>query len=247
MLIDWFTVTAQAINFLILVYFLKRFLYQPIINAIDAREQQLAKTLADAENSKTQAAIERETFERNNELFAQQRNALLIKASQEAEIEKQRLIELARLEADKVLVQRQQSLMQQHLVLNETIKQRIQSEVLATTKKLLSDLANSNLEAQIIEVFLQRLQQLSPQQLQQLNSKGELLICSAFALSAQQQQLISQTLKQLIAGIDEVQFIINPLLITGIELSINGQKLAWSINDYLSGLDISIAQLTGVQ
>jgi F-type H+-transporting ATPase subunit b len=247
MLIDWFTVTAQAINFLILVYFLKRFLYQPIINAIDAREQQLAKTLADAENSKTQAAIERETFERNNELFAQQRNALLIKASQEAEIEKQRLIELARLEADKVLVQRQQSLMQQHLVLNETIKQRIQSEVLATTKKLLSDLANSNLEAQIIEVFLQRLQQLSPQQLQQLNSKGELLICSAFALSAQQQQLISQTLKQLIAGIDEVQFIINPLLITGIELSINGQKLAWSINDYLSGLDTSIAQLTGVQ
>jgi F-type H+-transporting ATPase subunit b len=247
MLIDWFTVTAQAINFLILVYFLKRFLYQPIINAIDAREQQLAKTLADAENSKTQAAIERETFERNNELFAQQRNALLIKASQEAEIEKQRLIELARLEADKVLVQRQQSLMQQHLVLNETIKQRIQSEVLATTKKLLSDLANSNLEAQIIEVFLQRLQQLSPQQLQQLNSKGELLICSAFALSTQQQQLISQTLSQLIAGIDEVQFIINPLLITGIELSINGQKLAWSINDYLSGLDTSIAQLTGVQ
>ena len=34
MLIDWFTVAAQVVNFLILVWLLKRFLYQPILNAI---------------------------------------------------------------------------------------------------------------------------------------------------------------------------------------------------------------------
>jgi large-conductance mechanosensitive channel len=38
-LIDWFTVVAQVINFLILVWLLKHFLYQPILDAIDAREK----------------------------------------------------------------------------------------------------------------------------------------------------------------------------------------------------------------
>ena len=42
MLIDWFTVIAQMLNFLILVWLLKRFLYQPILDAIDAREKGIA-------------------------------------------------------------------------------------------------------------------------------------------------------------------------------------------------------------
>jgi F-type H+-transporting ATPase subunit b len=49
MLIDWFTVGAQVLNFLILVWLLKRFLYKPILHAIDAREQRIAKELADAD------------------------------------------------------------------------------------------------------------------------------------------------------------------------------------------------------
>ena len=42
MLIDWFTVGAQVLNFLILVWLLKHFLYKPILNAIDAREKRIA-------------------------------------------------------------------------------------------------------------------------------------------------------------------------------------------------------------
>src|ERR1035441_6695689 len=39
MLIDWFTVGAQALNFLVLVWLMKRFLYKPILDAIDEREK----------------------------------------------------------------------------------------------------------------------------------------------------------------------------------------------------------------
>jgi F-type H+-transporting ATPase subunit b len=52
MLIDWFTVGAQVVNFLILVWLLKRFLYKPILHAIDEREQRIAKELADADTRK---------------------------------------------------------------------------------------------------------------------------------------------------------------------------------------------------
>ena len=42
MQIDWFTTGAQIINFLILIWLLKKFLYRPVINAMEAREQNLA-------------------------------------------------------------------------------------------------------------------------------------------------------------------------------------------------------------
>ena len=55
MLIDWFTVGAQTLNFLILVWLMKRFLYKPILNAIDAREKRIATQLSDADTKTAEA------------------------------------------------------------------------------------------------------------------------------------------------------------------------------------------------
>src|ERR1700728_1559372 len=100
MLIDWFTVGAQALNFIILVWLLKRFLYQPILNAIDAREQRISAQLADAQANKAEASAERAEFQRKNEALEQQRATLLSRASDEANAERQRLIGEARAAAD---------------------------------------------------------------------------------------------------------------------------------------------------
>ena len=84
MLIDWFTVGAQALNFLILVWLLRRFLYKPILHAIDAREKRIATELADADAKKAEAQRERDEFQHKNEEFDQQRAALLRQATDEA-------------------------------------------------------------------------------------------------------------------------------------------------------------------
>ena len=67
MLIDWFTVGAQALNFIVLVWLMKRFLYKPILDAIDAREARIAAALADAAASKAEAAKDRTEFQRKSE------------------------------------------------------------------------------------------------------------------------------------------------------------------------------------
>ena len=69
MLIDWFTVCAQTLNFLILVWLMRQFLYKPILRAIDAREKKIAKELADADAQKAEAHKERDEFQRKNEEF----------------------------------------------------------------------------------------------------------------------------------------------------------------------------------
>src|SRR5271169_6389217 len=110
MLIDWFTVGAQALNFIILVWLMKRFLYQPILHAIDAREKRIATELADADAKKAEAQKERDEFQRKNEEFDQQRAALLSKATDEAKAEHRRLLDEARKAADAASSQRQETL-----------------------------------------------------------------------------------------------------------------------------------------
>ena len=92
MLIDWFTVGAQALNFLVLVWVLKHFLYKPILDAIAAREKGIAAKLADADAKTKEAQKQRDDFEGKNKAFDEQRAALLSKATDEAKTEHDRLI-----------------------------------------------------------------------------------------------------------------------------------------------------------
>ena len=105
MLIDWFTVAAQALNFLILVWLMKRFLYKPILNAIDEREKRIAAELANADAKKAEAQKEHDEFQHKNTEFDQQRAALLSKATGEAQAERQRLLDEARKAADALSVE----------------------------------------------------------------------------------------------------------------------------------------------
>ena len=157
MLIDWFTVGAQALNFLILVWLLKRFLYKPILDAIDAREKRIAAELADADAKKAEAQKERDEFQHKNEEFDQQRAALLSKATDEAKAERQRLLDEARKAADALSAKRQEALRSDAQNLNQAIRRRTQQEVFAIARKALTDLATTSLEERMGEVFTRRL------------------------------------------------------------------------------------------
>ncbi len=161
MLIDWFTVGAQALNFLILVWLMKRFLYKPILHAIDAREKRIAAELADADAKKAEAQKERDEFQHKNEEFDQQRAALLSQATDEAQAERERLLDEARKAADALRAKRQEALKREHQTLNDEITRRTREEVFAIARKTLSDLAGTSLEERMSKVFTRRLQELN--------------------------------------------------------------------------------------
>ena len=160
MLIDWFTVGAQVVNFLILVWLLKRFLYRPILNAIDLREKRIAAELADAAAKQTGAQKERDEFQHKNEDFDRQRAALLRQATDEANAERQRLLDDAREAAADLSTKRQETLRNDAHNLNQAISRRTQQEVFAIARKALMDLATTSLEERLAEVFIRRLQEM---------------------------------------------------------------------------------------
>ena len=160
MIIDWFTVGAQALNFLILVWLMKRFLYKPILHAIDEREKRIATELADADAKKAEAQKERDEFQHKNEEFEQQRAALLSKAADEAKAERQRLLDEARKESDALRARWQEALRNEQLSLSAELTRRTQEEVFAITRKTLADLATTSLEERLSEVFIRRLREM---------------------------------------------------------------------------------------
>ena len=66
---------------------------------------------------------------------------------------------------------------------------------------------------------------------------------SAFDLPAEQRAAIQNALNETFSAEVHVRFETAPDLISGIELTTNGQKVAWSIADYLASLEKGIGEL----
>ena len=248
MLIDWFTVVAQVINFLILVWLLKHFLYQPILDAIDARETRIAAELADADAKKAEATQERDTFQHKNDEFDRQRAALLSQATDEAKAERQRLMDEARQVAEALSAKRMETLRKDAHNLNQAISRRTQEEVFAIARKALTDLASTSLEERLGEVFTRRLRELDAQAKDDLASalstaSAPVPVRSAFELPTEQRAAIQQALNETFSAEIQVRFETAPDVISGIELTTNGKKVAWSIADYLASLEKSVGEL----
>jgi F-type H+-transporting ATPase subunit b len=248
MLIDWFTVCAQALNFLILVWLMKHFLYKPVLAAIDAREKLIAGELADAAAKKADAQKDRDEFAHKNQEFDQQRAALLSKATDEAKAERQRVLDEAAKAADALSSKRQESLLTDAHNLNQAISLRTQQEVFAIARKTLSDLAGVTLEARMSELFISRFREISGNAKDSLGqalktASSPAIIRSTFSLADDQRASIQKAINETFSADIRLRFDIAPDLVSGIELSANGEKVAWSIEEYLSSLEKGVESL----
>jgi F-type H+-transporting ATPase subunit b len=248
MLIDWFTVGAQALNFIILVWLLKRFLYKPILQAVDAREKKIADELADAAAKKTEAQKERDEFQHKNEAFDRERAAMLAKATDEAKAERLKLMDGARTAADGLSFKRRETLRSDAQSLNQAIRRRTEQEVFAITRKTLTDLATTSLEERMVAVFTRRLRAMDAGTKDGLaKALGAMsdpaLVRTAFDLPADQRAVVQNALNETFSADIHLRFDTAPDLVSGIELSANGQKLAWSITDYLGSLEKGVRDL----
>lgn len=254
MSIDWFTVVAQILNFLILVWLLKRFLYQPILNAIDAREQRIAEELKNADTKQSEAQKERDDFARKNAEFEKQKQVLMLKATQEADIERTRILTLARDEACELEVKLQQAIELEQKNVQAKLRYLASNEVFAITRKVLTDLAGTSIEQSITETFIGRLQAMESDIKQAFisalsenslssDNKKQMKVCSAFELQPQQKAAIKTAIDNLFLADIPLQFDTATPLISGIKMSFKGQQISWNIDQYLASLEKSVEEL----
>jgi F-type H+-transporting ATPase subunit b len=246
MQINWFTVIAQIVNFIVLVWLMKRYLYKPILSAIDDREKKIAGELADAKSQKASAKAEHDEFDKKNNAFDQDKKQMMDKAVADAGAERQKLIDAAKNDAQALRdkLEKASAALQEHMT--DQIAQKTQQEVIAITRKALTELASSNLEEQVVNTFIKKIDTLDDKGktdfIKAFQSDKKLVtISSAFDLPAVEQKNIVKSIDKILGAGAKYTFKSAPEIIGGIELSTNGYKLCWSISAYISSLEKSIA------
>jgi len=246
-LIDWFTVIAQIVNFLILVGLLKYFLYGRILQAMDQREERIAFRLEEAQEREEQAEKERQQYQSKQEELEEQKADLLDQAREKAASERKRLLDEAREEVEEVKSRWYEALEREKKTFLQDLRQRAGTQVYNITRQALTDLATADLEEQIIEAFCRRLQELPQEKRRELTDvlrQGtEATITSAFELSQAARQKIEGVLQDYMHDGAKLRYQTSPEVISGIELKAPGHKIAWSLDHYLEALEAETREM----
>ncbi len=247
MLINWFTVTAQVINFLVLVYLLKRFLYGPIIKAMDEREKRIALRLEEGQRKKNEAEREVERYLKKNRDLDNRREALLSEIKEEADARRKELMNEARNQVDAVRDKWYEAIEREKEAFLQDLRQRAGRQTCAIARQALKDLANIDLEHHIVLVFIERLRNLDKEELEAIKesfqkSGGRVNLRSAFEIPQEMIRQIAEALQNHGADPVDLQLKVSSDVICGIELKVHGRKIAWSLEDYLETLEEALVE-----
>ena len=245
MLIDWFTVVAQLVNFLVLMVLLKIFLYDRVIRAMDRREEKIAARFEEAEQKHQKADERQETLDAEKTELDEKREAILSDARGKARSTKEALEEEARAEVDDMRRSWIEALDGEKATLAQSLREDAARQVFAVVHRVMEAMADEDLQDRLVQVFIGRVQQMDDTEKRQLAealegaSPAAQLLCDV-ALSTANREKITTLLREQIHADLEVNYRTAEDFIGGIELRLPGKMIAWNLNGYLESLEEAV-------
>jgi F-type H+-transporting ATPase subunit b len=247
MQIDWVTVAAQIVNFIILIWLLQRFLYRPLTRALKAREEEVSRRLEDAERARLQAEAEAKSHSQAILEFEQQRENRLKDTAAEAEALRARLLSEAHVEQETLREKWRSQLEDEKGAFVEKLRRKAGESFANMARSILLEMADTELVERMASVFSRRLAGLEPEAKSQLKAAakqaGRVQIASSFPLGEKSRTQLSQQIAE-IAGADaSVGFRHDPSLECGLVLQAGSRRAAWTLGEYLDLFEDDIARL----
>jgi F-type H+-transporting ATPase subunit b len=142
---DLTTFVFQVINFIVLLFILKRLLYKPVREIIETRRGLVAKTVQDAEKTKQDALELKEKYQNEIDTLKDVRAEAMEKLQKEVMAEKKRLIARAGEEAGAVMERERAVLDVEKKRLGEELKERAVDAACTFALHLLKDISDEQL------------------------------------------------------------------------------------------------------
>jgi len=237
--LSWSTFLLEIVNFLILVWILKRFLYKPVLEVINRRRRDIEATLAEAEAIRSKAHVTQEQYENRLAQWGEEKRAAHDELQQELSEERARLLAALR---DSLEEQRKKARVVDERRLHEL---RRRDEELALghgahfVARLMERLRGPELEAKLLELVLHDLPSLLPEHLEALrNAHGEttkpIAVTSAYPLDAAQRGALQQSLGEALKTDQPAcKFREDPELIAGLRVGVGPWVLRANLHDEL--------------
>jgi F-type H+-transporting ATPase subunit b len=252
LLIDPFTVVAQAVNFLVLVWLLRRVLYGPITRAMTARESRIREEVQAARRLRDEAQAEGERYRQQLADFEAGRAARLAEARAELDGWRHAHTQTVRTEVEAMRQRWQQAVEQERQAFLRELRHRAGREVLAAVRRALRDLADADLDARMVVRFLAQVNALSEAQRHELAEAaradgGQLRVRTASALSDADRVRLTQALPEALGDGLTVDFDVTPEVLGGVEVRAGGLKIAWTFDDYVGAIEDAVGDAFGAE
>ncbi|WP_426664347.1 F0F1 ATP synthase subunit delta [Rhodanobacter aciditrophus] len=242
---DWSTFVLETINFLVLVWLLRHFLYRPVLAMIEQRQRAVQQTLDDAQKARDEArALQADYQARNTQWqveLEQRRQAL----GKDLEAERQRRMQA--LQADLAAEQQRQQALRKHEqeACERAAQTRAAGQAARFASRLLHDLATPALAQRIFEVALRDLAALPPDRVEALHSAlasaRAVVVQSSAPLAADQRARLEATLAAWAATLPDIRYAEDTALVCGLRIRID----AWELDASIAGELRAFAEADG--
>ncbi|WP_237061479.1 F0F1 ATP synthase subunit delta [Microbulbifer zhoushanensis] len=236
--LSWSTFLLEIINFLVLVWILKRFFYKPLQSVIARRQESIEESLATAEQTRAEAASLQRQYEQRLSQWAIESEQM--REDLEAEMRTERTKRQAELE-ESLQQRRQQAEVadeRQRRELQRQLEQAALRQGGQFAARLLQQGAGPELEQRLLELLLRSLDELPDEQRaplrEQLAERGELAeVTSAFPLEEDQRRDIEEVLGEVLQPGIRCHFVEDPKLLAGLRITVGPWQLGASVRDEL--------------
>lgn len=236
---DWTTFALEIINFLALVWILKRFLYQPVLATLAQRRAGIERTLAEARQTEERAVTLKTQFENRLADWDQEKAAARVQLETELALERTRQMQVL----TKALAEERERSRAQEAHRQEELRRELETQALAQARtfasRLLSRLVSLELETRLVDVFIEDFSRLPDERLAGLRAAVQTpgthaTVASAFALPESQRQRIAAAIAARLNLQLPLAFIEDSNLISGLRVSVGPWQLNLSLADELA-------------
>jgi F-type H+-transporting ATPase subunit b len=238
--LSWSTFILEIINFLVLVWILKRFFYRPVMRIIEKRRKSIDEKISAAEKTNQEAKSLQQQYEGRLTEWEREKQKSRESLQQELQAERKKLLDqLAReLDAEKekaqIVEERRKQEQLQHY------QETAFSQGARFAAKLLKDLASPELEARLITLLISRLSNLPEMKVAALSKAckaplDKILVSSAFDINDTQKEELNKVLQKICENTIPLEFSNDSELLAGVRISMGSWILRINLQDELSG------------
>ncbi|WP_050527832.1 F0F1 ATP synthase subunit B family protein [Pseudorhodobacter aquimaris] len=235
MSIDWITVAAQIVNFLVLVWLLKRFLYRPILDGIDAREREIAERMAQAGAIRAKAEAAEAEFRAQITKLKAGREGVIAQAREVAARARDEMLAQASARVAREQAARAEERAKEVRKYSADLHAKGAAAFLALLRKALHDLGDESLEQRIVTRAIGRMPDMMRDLTDAAGSSDTAVIVTHDPLSQDLAAELTAALQAAKPGL-KVVFQADPAQSPGLSLRLGGAQLGWTVDSYIDGL-----------
>ncbi|MDR3079048.1 MAG: hypothetical protein LBU15_03340 [Rickettsiales bacterium] len=196
--IDAFTFVSQILNFLLLLFILRRFLYGPLARIIRDRQEYIRSTVETAEDRLREAEDKKEAYQAELNSMESQRKIQMERLGEEVAEYREAQIKIVRDEVESRKTEFMKHLDSERDALLDDLIASICLNIGDFLVDVFVSLSNSSLENSVLDKFLDEIGNFPNESVEKINksSGNSLLFVSSFELNASQRALVEKTLRK---------------------------------------------------